>query len=71
MAEDKMVPTAELAVSSFRYFAVYANGRRCEVSLDDVQKYGARWEANEGVKIETEWVRTMQPAYGHVVVVHS
>ena len=55
-----------MAVSSFRYYAVYPSGRRCEVNLDDLEKYGERWEREEGVTIETDFIRQMSPAYGHV-----
>ncbi len=37
-----------------RYYAVYPSGRRCEVSLADVERLGEKWEAEEGVTIETD-----------------
>jgi hypothetical protein len=59
----------QMAVSSFRYYAVYPDGRRCEVNLEDLEKYGKRWESEEGVTIETDFIRQLRPAYGHVNVV--
>lgn len=59
------LPTTSCIAVDVSYFAVYPSGRRCEVSLESLEKNRKSWE-EEGVRIETDVVQRLVPIYGTV-----
>ncbi len=47
-----------------RYYAVYPNGRRCRVSMQDAVSFADKWKNEFDVRVITRLERTPYPVIG-------
>lgn len=68
MADLPWADTQAILSWTVKYYAVYPGGRRCEVSLESLERNKSQWES-EGLTIETDVVAAAVPAHGKVNLV--